>query len=222
MSEAERVPGAAAGRPAPDGGSPAGLVPATSLASLLDDYARRWGGESGVIGDFRDFLASGETLQGKANPGRHITASAWIVTPDGRYVLLVHHRKLGFWLQPGGHTDPGEDWAAAALREAREETGLASLELRLDGRLFDLDIHPIPTRPDTPAHRHYDLRFLVTADLDSPLEVSAESHAIRWVPLADLEDWTGESSQYRMRAKTAAALAPLAAPLPGQTAGQPA
>lgn len=175
------------------------------LGALLDDYSRRWPAEA-TTARFREFLASGETLQGKSNPRRHITASTWIVNPGRSRVLLTHHAKLGIWVQLGGHTDEGEDWRAAALREASEESGLPNLRLAHEG-LFDLDIHRIPARSpgtpqEVPAHDHYDLRFLVEANDSVPLVVSDESHALAWVDLAKLEEYTTEESQLRMREKT--------------------
>lgn len=169
------------------------------LSILLDGYAQRYA--EPAVGRFREFLASGEVLQGKNNPLRHITASTWIVNPARTRVLLTHHAKLGIWVQLGGHTDEGEDWTEAALREAREESGLSGLRLAEPG-LFDLDIHAIPARRDTPEHEHYDLRFLVEADDTVPLTVSEESHALAWVDLANLEAYTAEESQMRMRRKT--------------------
>lgn len=167
------------------------------LGELLQDYHARHPERQETILRFREFLASGEVLQGKSNPLRHITASTWIVSPDRTRVLLVHHRKLDMWLQPGGHTDPGEDWLAAALREAQEETGLACTPA--SGKLFDLDIHVIPGRQDTPGHLHYDIRFLVEADPGSGLVLSEESHGIQWIMADDLETLTTEESQLRMR-----------------------
>jgi len=178
------------------------------LGTLLDGYGQDWPQEAGVLARFRKFLASGEVLQGKANPRRHITGSTWIVNPGRTRVLLTHHAKLDKWVQLGGHTDEGEDWTAAALREAWEESGLAALAL-VSPRLFDLDIHEIPARTDkatgevTPAHDHYDLRFLVEADDGLPFVVSEESRALAWVALVDLGRYTAEESQLRMARKTA-------------------
>src|SRR5919106_547396 len=83
----------------------------------------------------------------------------------GDRVLLLHHRKLGRWLQPGGHADPGESSGeTVALREAREETGLAGLNLHPQApRPFDVDVHDIPARGGEAAHQHLDLRYLVVA-----------------------------------------------------------
>jgi ADP-ribose pyrophosphatase YjhB (NUDIX family) len=172
-----------------------------SLAALIDVYAARWPGESEVVTRFREFLSSGEILQGKTNLTRHITASTWIVDAAHVNTLLTHHAKLNKWVQLGGHTDEGEPWAEAALREAREESGLSKLRFVDDG-LFDLDIHEIPARPDTPAHWHYDLRFLVEADPAEALVISEESRDLAWVPMSRLGDYTEEESQHRMAKKT--------------------
>ena len=176
----------------------------SSLAALIDDYALHHPRETEVVTRFREFLTSGEELQGKSNPRRHITASTWIVNPARTQVLLTHHAKLNKWVQLGGHTDEGEDWTEAALREAREESGLEGLNLISTG-LFDLDIHEIPARnlPEPQAaHDHYDLRFLVEADDGVPFTVSEESHDLAWVPLTDLSRFTVEESQVRMARKT--------------------
>jgi 8-oxo-dGTP pyrophosphatase MutT (NUDIX family) len=67
-----------------------------------------------------------ECFERSCLPG-HVTASAWVLSPDGKRFLLTHHRKLHRWLQLGGHADGDADVAAVALREAREESGLAEL-----------------------------------------------------------------------------------------------
>jgi 8-oxo-dGTP pyrophosphatase MutT (NUDIX family) len=113
----------------------------------------------------------------------HLTGSAVVVSADGERVLLLHHRKLGRWLQPGGHAEAGEQAGeVVALREAREETGIEGLMLHPSApRPLDVDVHPIPARGDEPAHRHLDLRYLVVAPPDATLRrLAAEVRALRW------------------------------------------
>jgi 8-oxo-dGTP pyrophosphatase MutT (NUDIX family) len=131
----------------------------------------------------------------------HVTASAWIVDPACTQALLTHHRKLGKWLQLGGHVDGDPDLRRAALREAHEESGLRSLRFASDA-IYDLDIHPIPARPGEPAHDHYDVRFAFFADPVEPLVVSAESKELAWVPLDALRAYGADESVFRLARKT--------------------
>ena len=133
-------------------------------------------------------------------PG-HVTGSAWIVSPSRRGVLLTHHRKLDLWLQLGGHCDGDPDVRAVSLREAHEESGLDELRV-VDEAVFDVDVHEIPVRPGEPAHFHYDVRFLLEADPEAPLVVSAESRALAWVELERVATLSTDASVLRMAAKT--------------------
>jgi len=131
----------------------------------------------------------------------HVTASAWIVDPTRTRALLTHHRKLDKWLQLGGHVDGDPDVRGAALREAREESGLTSLRFIADA-IYDLDVHPIPARPGEPAHDHYDVRFALEADPDEPLVVTAESKELAWLPIDALAEYGADDSVLRLARKT--------------------
>jgi 8-oxo-dGTP pyrophosphatase MutT (NUDIX family) len=127
----------------------------------------------------------------------HITGSAFIVDPERTKTLLTHHHFLDKWLQLGGHSDGDSDTLAVALREAREESGLATLAA-VDENIFDVDIHPIPERKNEPEHYHYDIRFLVEADPGEPLQISSESKDLAWIPLNRTAEYTKEESLLRM------------------------
>lgn len=133
----------------------------------------------------------------RSNLAGHLTGSAFVVDRERQYLLLIHHRSLGRWLQPGGHADGDPDLAAVARREAMEETGLDGLEL-ISPQTFDLDVHAIPAKPGVPAHFHYDVRFLFVARGDTaPKGAEREVHAAAWVLLASLEEMGIEESVIR-------------------------
>jgi 8-oxo-dGTP pyrophosphatase MutT (NUDIX family) len=138
--------------------------------------------------------SSGDALSRfRFDPG-HFTASGFVVSPDRRSLLLVHHAKLGKWLQPGGHIETDDaDVESAARREVVEETGLSDLESL---GLLDVDIHRFPKRGDEPAHDHLDVRFGYFAG--SP-EVSAGDGTteVRWFPLQEVANWDGRPSLSR-------------------------
>lgn len=109
----------------------------------------------------------------------HLTGSAVVVDEAGTRTLLLHHAKLGRWLQPGGHADGDGNLGHVAWREATEETGLAGL--RLVRPAIDIDIHAIPARPGEPEHLHLDLRFAVVAPDGAEVAHNHEALGARWV-----------------------------------------
>jgi 8-oxo-dGTP pyrophosphatase MutT (NUDIX family) len=109
----------------------------------------------------------------------HFTGSALVVNANGSRVLLHHHRKLGRWLQFGGHCDGDEDILRVARREALEESGIQGLIVASE-RPFDLDIHEIPAHGADPVHFHYDVRFMLIAPESAAPVLSEESHDLRW------------------------------------------
>lgn len=118
-------------------------------------------------------------------PG-HVTASSVVLTEDARQVLLTLHPKVGRWIQLGGHCEPGDDTVVdAALREAREESGID--DLRIDPRLLSAHTHPITCSLGQPT-RHLDLRFVVWAPVGAQAVRSDESDDLRWWPVDALPD----------------------------------
>ena len=117
-------------------------------------------------------------------PG-HFTASAFVIHPDGDRVLVIHHGKIGIWVQPGGHVDPDDErLLTAAAREATEETGVTDLTPIGDG-LVDVDIHVFPEGSGQPRHLHFDLRFGFVAG-SGDLAITPEVRDCRWVTPREL------------------------------------
>jgi 8-oxo-dGTP pyrophosphatase MutT (NUDIX family) len=117
-------------------------------------------------------------------PG-HFTASAFVLSPHRDAVLLIFHKKLGRWLQPGGHVEPNDaTLLEAARREVAEETAIFEPTPLVSG-IFDIDVHDIPAHKDEPAHEHFDVRVLLGAP-SLVIAASEEVAAARWVPLDEL------------------------------------
>lgn len=105
----------------------------------------------------------------------HVTASAIVVNDAGSKVALHLHKRLGMWLQPGGHIEVGELPVDAALREAHEETGLPVRHQREGGVLFHVDVHPGPK-----GHTHHDVRYLLRS-AELPMQpAEGESPDVKW------------------------------------------
>jgi 8-oxo-dGTP pyrophosphatase MutT (NUDIX family) len=115
----------------------------------------------------------------------HVTAGAVILSADHRHVLLTLHAKARQWFHMGGHCEPGDrTLAGAALREAREESGVAGLEL--DPAPVHLDRHAVPFCGDHASVDHLDVRFVAVAPAGAEHAVSEESLDVRWWPVDDL------------------------------------
>lgn len=183
------------------------------LLEMLERYQRRFPDEAATVARIRGLVERhDDCFERTCLPG-HITGSAWVVSADRQRVLLVHHRKLEKWLQPGGHADGQTDVSQAALREAMEESGIANLQLAANTgpaiTPLDVDVHLISARVGAhgeqiePDHEHYDIRFLVVATDDAEPQTSDESHAVGWFTAEEVRELTQEESVLRMLRKAA-------------------
>jgi 8-oxo-dGTP pyrophosphatase MutT (NUDIX family) len=131
-------------------------------------------------------------------PG-HITGSALIFDDCDQKVLLIHHKRLNLWIQPGGHVAPDDrSIVETAIREAREEVGL---QLPASAaRLFDVDVHQIPAFGNDPQHLHFDFRFLIRCRQTA---VDAMSDAIEacWFRLREAAEQAGNDGVKRLLVK---------------------
>jgi 8-oxo-dGTP pyrophosphatase MutT (NUDIX family) len=176
-----------------------------ALLGMLDRYGIRYPDELESADRVRSLVVEhANCFDRECLPG-HVTASSWIFSHDHRHVLLTHHRKLDRWLQLGGHADGDTNVLEVAFKEAREESGMTNFEvLWLDepGTPFDLDIHLIPARGDTPEHEHHDIRFLLVAGRDQQLVMSDESNDLRWFPVGELAPQLDDESLRRLDRKS--------------------
>lgn len=160
-----------------------------SLAEALARHAAADPEEAAHLRLIVEFVGRHAQPFDRRNPEGHLTGSALVVSAPADRVLLVHHRKLQRWLQPGGHADPGETTGeAVALREAFEETGIEGLALHPRApRPLDVDVHAIPTFGGEPAHAHLDLRYLVIAPESGVVaRCAVETSDARWFEWEEL------------------------------------
>lgn len=143
--------------------------------------------QEGLREEYVAFVAEhGDGSLRRAGGPEHLTASAFILTPDLTHVLLVLHRKAGAWLQVGGHVEDDDvDLPAAARREALEETGLADVALWRPEPV-DLNRHALGERFS--CRTHLDVGFVALAGRDEAIAVSDESDDVAWWPVDALPD----------------------------------
>ncbi len=174
----------------------------TKLIDALNFYKTSFKEERPYIPRFLSLLINFENCYKRSLKTGHITASAWIINESGSSALLLHHKKLNRWLQPGGHADGDENIISVSRKEAIEETGITKLKL-FNENIFDIDIHLIPGHKEISSHYHYDIRFLFIADNSENFILSEESNDIAWISLKNINEYVnGNSSINRMILKT--------------------
>ncbi len=146
---------------------------------LLEGYAAPDASQGAVRDEMLAFIAAHPADAHKRScvPG-HLTASGLLIDHRAERALLTFHKKLGRWLQLGGHCDGDANLRGVALKECQEESGIE--ELCIDALPVDLDIHLIPARKGEPAHLHLDTRFIVHAAPGATEVLSDESLELRW------------------------------------------
>jgi len=169
------------------------------LLDLLKQYTPKYSEEIISKQEMINFVSKyPDCFERTLTPG-HITASAWLLDHTAEKALLLHHAKLDIWCQPGGHCDGDPDTLRTALKEATEESGIENIVPCFE-TIFDIDIHEIPAKGATPAHLHYDVRFLLKVSKETTPRINEESHAFIWIDKTSPIP-TKERSILRMREK---------------------
>ena len=137
-----------------------------------------------------------DTILTRENPIAHITASGFILSRDGKWVLMAHHNIYKVWAWTGGHADGEGDLLSVALREAREETGAGHIR-PLSSAIASVEILPVWGHEKrgiyVPAHLHLNVSYLLTAHREDPLTVrEGENSQVAWLPAGRLLELTNE------------------------------
>lgn len=128
-------------------------------------------------------LRSGEELYTRDNASAHLTASAWVVSPDRTQVLLAYHNLYHSWAWLGGHADGERDLLAVALREVREESGVSAVPV--SDQLFSVEILPVSGHEKRgeyiSSHLHMNVTFLLEADPSDPIRSKPDENSrVAW------------------------------------------
>jgi 8-oxo-dGTP pyrophosphatase MutT (NUDIX family) len=164
------------------------------LSGLLTGYQAAGETEAAELKRMTILAESSQDPWSRALP-LHFTASALVVHPQTRRVLLRWHAKHQCWLQVGGHGDPGEhDPLLIALREAREETGLTDLVPWPDATLRHVAVCHVPANAVEPQHEHADLRFLLATNAPDAIVPEDDASPLRWVTVAEARSLVGDNN----------------------------
>jgi 8-oxo-dGTP pyrophosphatase MutT (NUDIX family) len=182
------------------------MISSEELLAALRAHRPQGPTEEASLARLIAFVAAGDPFRREHTIG-HVTGSAIVARPDGREVLLVHHRRLDRWLQPGGHTDPQDTSVFdTARREVIEETGVSELKAPRCEEILDVDVHEIPARPKEAAHLHFDVRYLLTTQERQISPQAREVRGVEWFRVAELTGGGFDRSMVRAARKAAALL----------------
>lgn len=185
------------------------------MMSILDDLEvyRPWNEqEARDVEELLRRLRSGEELYTRDNASAHLTASAWVVSPDRRQVLLAYHNLYRSWAWLGGHADGERDLLNVALREVREESGLSDVRPVTDA-LYSVEILTVDGHEKRgkyiSSHLHLNVTYLLEADPSSPVRCKPDENSrVGWFALEDAlaastEPWFRERIYSKLNAKLA-------------------
>lgn len=173
----------------------------SSALHVLSNYQPANEVENQSLNFICQFVEENELYWSRKTLAGHLTASAWITDRDRERAVLLHHKKLNIWVQPGGHIDEADEGLLqASYREAMEETGVTDLT-PVSKLPFDVDVHRIPARKSEPEHWHLDIRFWFKTN-QADLNANEESHDMGWFTKSEIEALTDEESVLRMVRKT--------------------
>ena len=143
------------------------------------------------------FLHSGAELITRNNPVAHLTASAWVVSPDRKQVIMVYHNLYKSWSWMGGHADGDWDLLGVAKKEVMEECGLQELTVA-SPEIFSLEILSVAGHEKKgqylSSHLHLNVTYLFEADPALPLRIKPdENSGVAWVAVEDIPEKTNEA-----------------------------
>ncbi|MBQ2955739.1 MAG: NUDIX hydrolase [Clostridia bacterium] len=165
------------------------------LKVIIDALASEWEKKSGRNALFA-LEGCGEELFVRENLAMHMTASAWVVSPDRKHVLMAYHNLYHSWAWLGGHADGEADLMEVARREVMEESGVKNVR-PLMNTIFSVEILTVDGHEKrgkyVPSHLHLNVTYLFEADMDEELRVKEdENSAVGWIPVEEVAERVSE------------------------------
>ena len=141
-------------------------------------------------------LESGEDLYTRSNAAAHLTASAWVVSPDRQQVLMAYHNLYDSWAWLGGHADGEWNLQKVAIREVEEESGLSQVT-PLQEAPVSLEILTVNGHwkrgTYVASHLHLNVTYLMEADPRKPIRKKLdENSAVAWIPVEEIGEKSTE------------------------------
>lgn len=167
-----------------------------SLTKQIQNYIPKCEQEEKDKEIMLNFLMSNNNALIRENKIAHFTASSWIVNPKRDKVLMIYHNIYDSWAWTGGHADGEEDLLSVAIREAKEETGIETIE-PISNEPFSLEILTVDGHVKrgeyVPSHLHLNLTFLMVADENQQLKIKEdENQGVRWIPITKIRNFVSE------------------------------
>ena len=155
-------------------------------------------------------LESSQDLYSRENTAAHLTASAWVVSPNRSQVLMAYHNLYDSWAWLGGHADGDRDLLAVALREVREESGLTRVQA-VSPDIYSLEILPVAGHVKkgqyVSSHLHLNITYLLEADPAEPVRCKPDENSrVAWFTpesavAASTEPWFQEHIYRKLNEK---------------------
>ena len=135
-------------------------------------------------------LSGGADLTRREQLAAHLTASAWVVSPDRKMVLMAYHNLYNSWAWLGGHADGDWDLLNVAKKEVAEESGLQDLRILSDD-MISVEVLTVDGHEKrgvyVPSHLHLNVTYLFEGNPNAPLRVKPdENSGVAWIPVEDI------------------------------------
>lgn len=157
------------------------------IQTLLENYKPNNLKEVKYKSKMIDFYKNYNNCFSREQEYGHFTASSFLLNSSKTKFLLMLHRKINIWVQPGGHCDGDPIVLRTALKEAQEESGINEIKI-LNENIFDIDIHKFPKTREVDEHYHFDIRFLLKTDGNDDFKINEESLDMKWFSFKQVLD----------------------------------